>query len=62
MDIAQTTLASRPYFFVNNQLTDLHKWFKNEAHLLISDYGIGGLVIGLLLLTILLRVSRDQSV
>lgn len=61
MKIALTTLADRPYFWIYDQLADWYAWFANAAHLLISSYGIGKLVICLLLLIVLLRLRQEAS-
>jgi len=58
MKIALITLASRPYFWINDQLADLCDPYANAARLFTSNFGIGGLVTGLLLLTALLRLSQ----
>lgn len=59
MEIALHTFESRPYFLINNQLDDLYSWLTKEAHVLISDYRIGALIIGLLLLLVLLRLTQE---
>jgi hypothetical protein len=59
MEIILTEFISRPYFFVNNQLTELCDWFTKGVHVLASNYAIGGLLIAFLLLIGLLRVSQE---
>jgi hypothetical protein len=59
MEIILAEFISRPYFFVNNQLTELCDWFTKGAHVLASNYVIGGLVIAFLLLLGLMQMCQE---
>ena len=59
MKIALTMLAGHPYFWMYDQLTNLTYWFTSATRSLTSIYGVGGLVIGLVLLIVLVRKVRN---
>lgn len=58
METVLTALTTRPYFVIDDQLADLYEWLMKGAHLFASNYVIGGLVIGVLLLIGLLRLCQ----
>gem|GEM_PF-4645038 len=61
MKIVLMLVAGRPFFATNSQSADLYNWFSRMVRLLTTDYLIGSLVLGLLLLIALLGVSRKAS-